>query len=43
MLFRSGMGVLQNNVAMNCNRNDIERDRIEQCMSDKYRFVVKER
>lgn len=36
------MGVLQNNVAMNCNRNDIERDRIEQCMSDKYRFVVKE-
>ena len=37
-----GMGALQNNVAMNCNRNNIECDRIEQCMSDKYRFVVKE-
>ena len=36
------MGALQNNVAMNCNLNNIECDRIEQCMSDKYRFVVKE-
>ena len=39
---RFGIGVIQNNIAMNYNHPD-ESDMLKQCIGDKYRLVIKRR